>query len=611
MAIGPQLPCDGDDVCMRCKTKPPTEECLTCATCVTPWHVDCLSSPPQSLASTTQWTCPDCSGDSDLVPVTGNPGIGSDESGIVAAIRAIEADVTLTESQKAKKRQQLMSGKADVEVEEEKKNGVVASLDENFICSICKGMLKRPVSTPCGHNFCLECFNEWVVKKKKYNCPSCRTKFTKTFAENIKINLTLVSAIRLSNVPETAAVAAPKHYHFISIKNDHLPDKAYRTARAKKTGIANAASGKRFVTTPRDHFGPIPAENDPKNNRGVLVGDSWSDRQACKQWGAHNPHISGIAGQSKHGAQSVAVAGGYKDDVDHGEYILYTGSGGRDLSRNRRTNDKQSSDQTFAKANEALRLSCQMGYPVRVVRSDKEKTAYAPKKGVRYDGVYRVEKCWRTVGEQGTFKVCRYLLVRCDNEPAPWTSDEHGDRPRPLPDIPELEKAIDLYERKESPSWDFDEADGRWKWVKAPPASKLAMNPEGRKNMRKSKGADNSTIRDKLLKGFNCTICKNVMSLPVTTPCAHNFCKACLESTFAGVTQIRERSRGGRTLRSQKNIMKCPSCTTDICDFLQNPQVDNKISSSCIVYGEQRTDGSDREAEEERRGDCSTNGRKL
>ena len=37
-----------------------------------------------------------------------------------------------------------------------------------------------------------------------------------------------------------------------------------------------------------------------------------------------------------------------------------------------------------------------------------------------------------------------------------YCSDEHGDRPRPLPDIPELEDAIDLFERNETPSWDFD-----------------------------------------------------------------------------------------------------------------------------------------------------------
>lgn len=43
-------------------------------------------------------------------------------------------------------------------------------------------------------------------------------------------------------------------------------------------------------------------------------------------------------------------------------------SGGRDLSGNKRTNKEQSSDQKFANANEALRLSCEMGYPVRVIR---------------------------------------------------------------------------------------------------------------------------------------------------------------------------------------------------------------------------------------------------
>lgn len=35
-------------------------------------------------------------------------------------------------------------------------------------------------------------------------------------------------------------------------------------------------------------------------------------------------------------------------------------------------------------------------------------------------------------------------------------SDEHGDRPRASPDVPELKKAVQLFERKESSHWDFD-----------------------------------------------------------------------------------------------------------------------------------------------------------
>lgn len=43
-------------------------------------------------------------------------------------------------------------------------------------------------------------------------------------------------------------------------------------------------------------------------------------------------------------------------------------SGGRDLSGNKRTNKEHAFDQTFEKYNQALRVSCRKGYPVRVVR---------------------------------------------------------------------------------------------------------------------------------------------------------------------------------------------------------------------------------------------------
>lgn len=48
--------------------------------------------------------------------------------------------------------------------------------------------------------------------------------------------------------------------------------------------------------------------------------------------------------------------------------INVDGSGGRDLSGNKRTNKDQSSDQKFEKSNKALLVSCKKGYPVRVVR---------------------------------------------------------------------------------------------------------------------------------------------------------------------------------------------------------------------------------------------------
>ncbi|CAN6340034.1 unnamed protein product [Urochloa humidicola] len=64
---------------------------------------------------------------------------------------------------------------------------------------------------------------------------------------------------------------------------------------------------------------------------------------------------------------------------------------------------------------------------------------------------------------------------------------------------------------------------------------------------------------------------------PLTTPCAHNFCKTCLLGAYDTQSSMRERSCGGRTLRAQKIVKKCPSCPTDICDFLVNPQINREM----------------------------------
>ncbi|GAB4860345.1 E3 ubiquitin-protein ligase ORTHRUS 2 [Ancistrocladus abbreviatus] len=586
-----QLPCDADGNCMLCGKNPLEAEKLFCKTCVTPWHVECLAVPPQSLASTVQWECPDCSELAvdcgvvflDVEAKSTAPPLFSGAAGkLVAEIRAIEVDESLTEEEKARKRQLLLSGNVGSGSDDDEKeigkdkskddNEILAILGENMKCSFCMQLPDRPVTTPCGHNFCLKCFERWM-KQGKNACAKCRKKIPDRMLHQPRINSSLVYAIRMARLPIIALVGAPRIMQFVH--NEDLPDKAFTTERAKRAGKANAKSGRIFVTIPNDHLGPISAENDPVRKVGVQPGDSWEDRFTCRQWGAHFPLVSGIAGQATYGAQSVVLSGGYVDDEDHGEWFLYTGSGGRDLSGNKRTNKEQTSDQTFTLGNEALRLSCKKGYPVRVVRSHKEKRSnYAPEKGLRYDGIYRIEKCWRKVGKQG-YKVCRYLFVRCDNSPAPWTSDEHGDQPRDLPKVKELKVATDITERKESPHWDFDVDEGCWKWKKPPPASRLDV--KGVKSKRNIYRRSKKSCKEKILKGLSCLICSKVMTLPITTPCAHNFCKSCLDGAFASQTLVTERSRGGRQLRSRKNIMKCPSCTMDIGEFLQTAQVNREL----------------------------------
>lgn len=45
-----------------------------------------------------------------------------------------------------------------------------------------------------------------------------------------------------------------------------------------------------------------------------------------------------------------------------------------------------------------------------MLRSCKEKrSSYAPESGVRYDGIYRVEKCWKKIGNQ--VHICSVLHI--------------------------------------------------------------------------------------------------------------------------------------------------------------------------------------------------------
>ena len=141
---------------------------------------------------------------------------------------------------------------------------------------------------------------------------------------------------------------------------------------------------------------------------GIAVGDTFESFKAMHAAGLHRHLQAGIAGISRQGAESIVISGGYEDDQDYGNEIIYTGQGGRDKS------GKHAGDQQLTLGNKALAVSRMEGLPVRVIRGAHPGSDFAPAKGYRYDGLFCVERHWHNIGKSG-FKVWRFRLLKIDD----------------------------------------------------------------------------------------------------------------------------------------------------------------------------------------------------
>ncbi|MFD5635232.1 YDG/SRA domain-containing protein [Streptomyces sp. NPDC127077] len=144
-------------------------------------------------------------------------------------------------------------------------------------------------------------------------------------------------------------------------------------------------------------FGVVP---------GIDTGEPFPDRRALAAARVHRPLQAGICGTAEQGAESIVVSGGYEDDEDYGDVIVYTGQGGRDPDTG-----KQVRDQELTRGNAALVTSLTTGAMVRVVRGSGGEPQYSPETGLRYDGLFRVEDYWSERGRSG-YLVWRYRLTQ-------------------------------------------------------------------------------------------------------------------------------------------------------------------------------------------------------
>ncbi|XP_022182071.1 E3 ubiquitin-protein ligase UHRF1-like, partial [Myzus persicae] len=345
-------------------------------------------------------------------------------------------------------------------------------------------------------------------------------------------------------------------------------------------GMACVGRTKKCNIVPPNHFGPIP---------GVEVGTTWLFRVQVSESGIHRPPVGGIHGRDNQGAFSIVLSGGYEDDIDNGDEFMYTGSGGRDLSGNKRT-ALQSCDQELTRYNRALALNCdaeinnkegatamdwKKGKPVRVVRNYKlrKHSEYAPAVGNRYDGLYKVMKYYPETGISG-FIVWRFVLKRDDPTPAPWTAKGkkriaqlgleiiYPENYVPPTELDNIKSDLPGFKRKKTLQ-DIDNNESNENVPKKKDEKKVKMHYKLENDADALINADSSNKKywddckellkegkkaflDRVEETFMCICCQDIVFEPITLECAHNICRGCLKRSF------------------RSEVYQCPACRAEL-----------------------------------------------
>ncbi|XP_021911201.1 LOW QUALITY PROTEIN: histone-lysine N-methyltransferase, H3 lysine-9 specific SUVH6-like, partial [Carica papaya] len=165
---------------------------------------------------------------------------------------------------------------------------------------------------------------------------------------------------------------------------------------------------RKYVNTGKQIIGSVP---------GVDIGDEFHYRVELNIIGLHRPTQGGIDYVKEGGkllATSIVASGGYDDELDNSDVLIYTGQGGNVM----KVGDKEPEDQKLERGNLALTNSKHAHNPVRVIRGEMKASDSSDSKSRTYiyDGLYEVVELWQEQGSHGKL-VFKFKLVRLPGQP--------------------------------------------------------------------------------------------------------------------------------------------------------------------------------------------------
>ncbi|XP_061829463.2 bloodthirsty-related gene family, member 2 isoform X1 [Nerophis lumbriciformis] len=149
--------------------------------------------------------------------------------------------------------------------------------EKSFLCSLCKDVFSSPVTTPCGHSFCLSCLSDFWTRHQSRYCPQCR----RLFPSRPELSINHILADISENYKKTRPEKPPEEETVMNVEQ-MIQERLQKVERLKSSLELQKSSYLREVRESQKVFSAMVSAME-KNHKALVLAIEQCQREEQKK----------------------------------------------------------------------------------------------------------------------------------------------------------------------------------------------------------------------------------------------------------------------------------------------------------------------------------------